>query len=288
MSLVKHKFTLFIVVFWVLLASPAVFYAAKQHQENQLLISYLETVPTSPDNSPWQNAKLISKKLREDFNVEEVTFTRLNMADRPFLRESSDYLLEIKEGLCGEGTRVLVNLLLLAGYDATRISLYDRYLNSSHTLVSLRYDGNEYLIDSINTPAYTNRFLNNHQINAESFHIVHYSDDVTARMDELAEISASENKADPASPVEERFFERFRYYSYEALPYTKVVSVFNVDARILNFDRPSKFISSLAEKPYQIMSFFWLTLSSTILLLALVFRFLFSAKFKKRNTISLQ
>lgn len=264
----RFKTSLIYLLLWCFVASPAVYYAYRQAKENTILQAYLDQLNLDMTAPAWDNAKRISTQLRNDFIIDETQFKRLDMADRPFLRESSDYLLEIKEGLCGEGTRVLVNLLLLAGYDATRVSLFDRYLVSSHTLVSLQVDGEEYYIDSINTPEDVNDYINSHQINADSFNIVKYSSDVTARMDDLQDAKArfrqfsSESSDDESVAVEHHFYDRFLFYSYQALPVTKLASVFNMDVRVFSFDRPGVLVSSLAEKPYQIMSVFWLLLAT--------------------------
>lgn len=271
-------------VLWIVLASPAFFYAYKQSGENSTLNRYLDEMNLSQEISDWEKAKLVSSKLREDFVIDESRFKHLDLSDRPFLRETSEELLEIREGLCGEGTRVLVNLLILSGLDATRISLYDRYLNSSHTLVSLQLDDGEYLIDSINTPEYTNNYINSNQINSESFQIVKYSDDVTKRMEDFRAFSDQNKNTvvsdNPNKTVEQRFYERFLYYSYEAIPYTKLAGALKLDTRVFNFDRPSIFFSSLAEKPYLIMVWFWIILSTSITLLIIALKLLFTAKLR--------
>lgn len=257
------KFYIYVLAVWILLLSPAVYYAVKQSGENSQLSSYLKSAQLNPESGAWQNAIKLSQKLRAEFVVDESSFKKLEMSNRPFLRESSAQLLTIKEGQCGEGTRVLVNLLLEAGYDATRVSLYDSFLNSSHTLVSLIDGGQEYFIDSINTQAVMNAYMNTHQINAKRFQVVKYQDDVTLRSAETAEFQRHSQLETPLeSEVESRFFNRFKYYSYEAVPLTKLMSLTGLDLRVLNFKRPPPFISSLAEKPNQIMAIFWILLST--------------------------
>ena len=61
--------------------------------------------------------------------------------ERPFLRRGTEWLLRAREGWCGEGTRVMVNLLGRLGFDATRVTLYDAQLRAVHTLVSIRVGG---------------------------------------------------------------------------------------------------------------------------------------------------
>ena len=263
---------------------PSGYYAVKQMQENAVLSEYLDQTNLPENNSAWENAKILSEKLRSEFEVDESKFHTLKMSDRPFLRESSTTLLDIKEGQCGEGTRVLVNLLNKAGYDATRISLYDNKLNSSHTLVSLRVNDEEYLIDSINTQEVMNTFLNTNQINSKSFSVVKYDDDVTVRNASLNELYKKDALASNIDDtVEARFYKRFKYYSYEAVPYTKLFSVVGMDVRIMNFERPSRFTSSLAEKPYLILSLFWAILATSIVFTIGVIFWLYAFFQKRKN-----
>ncbi len=270
MSGKKIAFSLYGLVILVCVLMSVV-YAFKQSGENSEIEAYLSEVNLSDDLSAWEAAVVLSTRLRTEFEVEESNYRELDMANRPFLRETTSKLLRIKEGQCGEGTRVLVNLLLAQGYNATRVSLYDINLNSSHTLVSLQDGGEEYFIDSINTREEVNQFLNTQQINADDFSIVKYQDDVTARSDASRAIKSAEEEQ--LSEVEERFFNRFKYYSYEALPYTKLYSALGFDVRLLNFDRPPEFLSGLAEKPYAIVSFVWAGLAFGLVLLALFWWF---------------
>lgn len=254
--------------------SPSVYFAVKQHHENQLLHEYLAAAAIDASLAPWDAAIALSRSIRGRFEVDEEEFDSLRMSDRPFLRESSDYLLRISEGQCGEGTRVLVNLMLAAGYDAARVSLYDSRLHSTHTLVSLLDGDHEYFVDSLNTTNEMNAFPNTHQINADSFRIVKYDDNVSARSDEAKRLRTYAMDASYAPGTEEKFFNRFRYYSYEAMPYTKLLGALGLDTRMLNFDRPPTFISSLAEKPYLIISLFWAGVSVVLTTLAALAAFL--------------
>lgn len=252
----KYYITIFSI--WVLTMIAPIYYAFKQINENKILDQYVSGAKLESNNTALENAILLSTKLRTDFETVESNFKFLDMANRPFLREASDQLLNVKEGQCGEGTRVLVNLLIRLGYNATRVSLYDANLNASHTLVSIIDDGKEYFVDSINTRDNVNHFLNTNQVNSDSFKIVKYGDDVTLRSAESAKLkNTQENNLAQIETVEYRFFQRFKYYSYEAIPYTKLFNATGLDTRIMNFDRPPTFLSSLAEKPYAISSLFY-------------------------------
>lgn len=237
---------------------PSGYYFLKQIGENRKISQYLSESDLG-NSSDWDKAKQLSQRLRSDFEINESKFVSLNMSNRPFLRETAGYLLDIKEGQCGEGARVLVNLLNEAGYDATRITLYNKYLDAAHTLVSLKIGSNEYFIDTINTSNEINDFINQNQITSKSFKIVKYDSDVSKRTSDYFSLKEMANS--DQENTENIFFRKFKYYSYEAIPYTKLFKVLGLDVRMLNFDRPPRGISSLAEKPYLLLSIVWLMLA---------------------------
>lgn len=242
-----HRFRYVVLVAGLLLAglAPAAYWFMQQTEEDRVVDRYLEAnglagLPLSRDT-----AIRVSDQVRRDFNTDERSFKTLKMSRRPFLREDTEFLLRYKEGLCGEGTRVLVNLLQRAGFDATRITLYDRDLNSAHTLVSVRLDGKEFLVDSINSTPETNAYLRTTDVATDDFKLLHYSDDYSAR----ADFSSARMKR-PANP----FFEQYWLYSYEATPYSKLLNKAGMDLRIFNFNRPTMAVSALAEKPRLILA----------------------------------
>lgn len=240
------KYKLLIALFILTLLPPGYFYY-KQHQEDELIRSYLQDNNFLSLDKNKQNAILISDKIREDFNVEQSTFKHLSFKNRPFLREPTLELLDYKEGLCGEGTRVLVNLYDQLGYDATRLTLFNRNLHASHTLVSIKDGKDEYFIDSINSMEEVNTLLKQHDINATGFNLVSYIDDLATRKD-----IAKKKKRESANEDVAFFFDKYWLYSYEATPYTKLLKKAGFDVRAFNFDRPGQFLSGLAEKPYMV------------------------------------
>ena len=210
--------------------------------------SYLYPIFTDINNGQTtrENAIKVSQFVRTNFNTDESTWKNLRMDQRPFLRNEVDELLRIKEGLCGEGARVLVVLLQRLGYDATRLTLYNRHLQSSHTLVSVMIGGKEEFVDSINTPSWLNSFLNENVINVSDFLLMHYSSNVLVRR------AFAENLQRTAE--NHKFFEEYKIYSYEAIPYSKLLTKIGLDVRVFNFSRPGKWISFLAESPKLIKS----------------------------------
>ncbi len=247
----KIKYPSFVLLFLCILSLPATYFGYKQVEENQVVEEYLA------DNG-WLGLPLskelavaISQKVRADFNVNESSFQVLDMGNRPFLRQDTTFLLTHKEGLCGEGTRVLVNLLRELGYDATRVNLFNSFYLPHHTLVSVNLDDREFFIDSINTREWANNFLNTEDISTNDFKIVRYSGSI---QEQNAQFKALKNQTKTASSQEySRFFERFKIYSYDALPMTKLLSKVGLDVKYFNLNRPPAFISALAEKPNLIM-----------------------------------
>lgn len=231
------------------LAAPAAFLGA-QLDEDRAVDAFITEAGLEATPVTRATAWRVSDAVRAAFNVDEPTFSRLDMADRPFLRNDTAFLLDAREGLCGEGTRVLVNVLGRLGFDATRISLYDRTLSAAHTLVSVEIGGAEFLVDSINSPPSVNGFLRSRDVSAASFPIAAYTADITARRETLAAIDAGAL----ADGGEAAFFERYLFPSYEGLPWTKLANAAGARVQILNFDRPPRVLSLLAEKPHALMA----------------------------------
>lgn len=236
-------------LFCVLTFLPVLYPVVKQVRETAAVRAYLSSEGLLGAPVTWETAIAVSQALRADFEVREERWTRLDLSDRPFLRHDTKWLLDAREGLCGEGTRVLVNLLDELGFDATRISLFDRFLRSEHTLASVVIDGRERFIDSINSTPPVNAFLNANPISTADFPLTHYSEDLVERM---ALGDAVSNSGHPREADYPRFFEKFRLYSYEAIPASKLAARLAIDWRIFNLSRPGRLVSRLAEKPHAI------------------------------------
>jgi len=237
-------------------------FCVQQYREDILVREYLKANGIA-DGLPitWHSAKLVATIVRDDFNVDESSFISLDMTSRPFLRNDTRELLTIKEGLCGEGTRVIVVLLNSLGFDASRITLYNKHMQSAHTLISVLIDDKEHIVDSINSSLEVNRYLNEIIVGTQLFKLMEYSPDISTRRAFADSLSRDQNTLRQQSAIEKRFFEHYWLYSYEALPYSKFLSELGLNIRVFNMSRPPVFISSLAEKPNLIkaITFFFLT-----------------------------
>jgi hypothetical protein len=235
---------------------PSMYYAYMQIEENKIVDHYLSQNKLGGLPVSKETAIRVSDQVRDDFNVNESSFTALNLAERPFLRKDVGFLLTHKEGLCGEGTRVIVNLLSRLGFNASRITLFNRELQSAHTLVSVVIDEQEFFLDSINSTEEVNELLRNNNISSNDFNLMHYSDNISTRR-EFARTGQS--RIDQEGLI--KFFDRYWLYSYEATPYSKILTKIGFDVRVFNFKRPNQWISVLSEKPNKIMFLFTLIVS---------------------------
>jgi hypothetical protein len=258
---------------WAVVAAsllPAAAFGLLQLREGAAVDRYLRSrgVAGLPVNRA--TALQVSHAVRADFEVDPTKWKALDYGRRPFLRRDTESLLRVREGECGQGTRVLVNLLERLGFDATRLTLYDTHLQSAHTLVSIRLAEGELLVDSINTPAEMNAFLDRAGLSTQDFLLLHYTDDIESRHRFARELAARDTGA--VDSTRTAFFDRYRVYSYEALPLTKLLTRAGVDVRVFNLARPARWISSLAEKPRAILGVMCLALAlafDAALLLAL-------------------
>ena len=239
---------------------PSGYYFYLNHKESLFIDNYIEFHHLENLPITRESAIEISDHFRDIFNIEESTFRHLDMSKRPFLRNTTTELLNYKEGLCGEGTRVLVNILLKLGYDATRISLYNKYLHSSHTLVSIVLDGDEHLIDSINSSPEVNNFLRRNTVSSSDFQVARYIGNLKERKTKLSSLRNSTTNI----PLE-----KYLVYSYEALPYNKLLSKLGFEVRAFNLQRPHKIISSISEKPHLTLAIFY-----TVLPILTIFAFI--------------
>jgi hypothetical protein len=240
------------VVVVVLIATTPGFYHLLRHiEENQIIDDYLAQNQLADLPVCKESAIRVSNQVRKDFNTNEQEFAHLQMNKRPFLREDVGYLLTYREGLCGEGTRVIVRLLCALGFDATRVTLFDKRLVPAHTLVSVKIDNEEFWIDSINSGDALNRTLQNYNVSSNTFTLVHYNQDITARR-------MKNDSFDVQPDAVKHAFNKYWLYSYEGLPMTKIMSTLGFDGHILNFKRPESFLAHLGEKPHLILFLFYL------------------------------
>ena len=268
----KHKKKRLLVL-WMIIGLGLLFplkYLLIQMEENRIVESYLSQNNLMGLSITKETALKVSDQVRKDFNIKEESWVGLNMGARPFLREDVATLLTYKEGVCGEGTRVVVDLLNRLGFNATRVTFYNKRLQAEHTLASVVIDNKEFFVDTINSLDEINTLLREHNISSDDFDVIHYTDDITDRR-EFAELS-SVQKRDFSKELE-----YYWLYSYTATPYTKLLSKLGFDVRVFNFDRPSKIASLLAERPNTVM--FIVTLILYSLFVYFLHKFEFIKKF---------
>jgi len=241
---------------------PATLFGVAQLREDAAVDAWLRSRGLAGLPATHETALRVSRAVRAEFETDAAKWTTLDLAKRPFLRHDTAFLLRAREGLCGEGTRVLVNLLARLGLDATRLTLYDAHLQAVHTLVSIRTGGRERLVDSINTPPELNAFLERAELSTADFRLLHYTDDLLARL-EFSRALAARDTA-PADSARAAFLGYFRAYSYEALPVTKLLTRAGLDWRVFNLERPSRWVSALAEKPRAVAALAWLAIALVV------------------------
>ena len=222
---------------------PAAYFAWLQRAELDTVDQYIAAHELQAGALDFDSAKRVSQVIRDDFLTDTEQFSALDLSNRPFLRESTLFLLEHREGLCGEGTRVLISVLHRLGFDAARISLYDRNLRSAHTLAAVRLNGRNILVDSINSHAETTRLLESERVTPKLFGQLQYADSTYNPEYDKAQPAAS------ASPDVALFKKRFWMYSYETLPLTKLLAKLGLESRVFIRDRPPRSLAILAERP---------------------------------------
>ena len=243
-----HKLTYLSI--WVMAVLPSIYFLNLQRLENSMVDEFILANGLQSADLNKFDAFKVSDAVRSSFEVDEDKFKVMKMNNRPFLRESTLTLLGIKEGLCGEGARVITNILLRLGYNASRITLFNKHLESTHTLVSIQTGGKDILIDSINSQAEVNDFLRNEDISIKDFHILSYTDSFKGRKSFKDARKKAELEIMMRKGMWATFFQKYRLYSYESIPFSKLLTKIGVDSRVLNLQRPARSLSSLAEKPY--------------------------------------
>lgn len=243
---------------------PSFYYLIQQWKENRIVYGYIHEHGFDELPANKESAIKVSEQVIADFNVDLSTFKVLRMDDRPFLREDAGFLLTCREGVCGEGARVIVRLLNAMGYDATRVTLYDRYMQFAHTLVSVQEGDRSYWIDSINSNDTLTVLLTKRDISEKSFNYLNYSDKISDRLDAI-QYHRDVQEADELKILLDRYF----LYSFEAIPVTKLLAKIGINWRVFNLRRPPHFISVLAEEPHMVMFWFYFFIAVAITILAI-------------------
>jgi len=266
MKLIKYIFTILGFLLSILIINNLYMH----YKEEKLITKYISdmNIKRSDFNTTTEYFSSISEYLNNDFNTDAKTWKHSNLLGRTFLRNSVMELLEIKEGVCGEGTRVMIRILQSLGYNASRIAFYDKRFGAAHALVSVIIKDTEIIVDTINYNKELHEILKNNKINMKQIDIIHYND----RFVEL-------NKTNP-SEFSNFFKKHYATYSYESIPYVKFASKLGADKHIFNFDRPNKYISYLAESVYLIKAIFFF-----ILLIILTFIYYYLKRGLTKNNI---
>ena len=212
------------------------------YKEEKVISKYIETMQIDKNNFSTMSEyfSAISDYVNTDFNTERNTWKSINLKQRPFLRQSVKELLNIKEGVCGEGTRVIIKILHSLGYDATRLAFYSKRFGAAHALVSVDINGTEILVDSINFNKELHEIFKTSESNMKMIDIIYYG-----------QRFFKENK-NIQTNFSKYFKQNFSTYSYEAIPYSKLISKLGGNKHIFNYDRPNKYLSYLAESVYLI------------------------------------
>ena len=179
--MVRRSYAIALTLLWIITFLLALYYGYRQLKESETVDNYLISTGLAGLPISKETAVRVSDQVRRDFNVNAPSFVALKMDARPFLREDTGFLLTHKEGECGEGARVIVNLLNRLGFDATRFSLYDRRLFPAHTLVSVVIGEKEFLVDSINSSPEPNRLLKTYDVSPIHFSILDYRGNIKTR-----------------------------------------------------------------------------------------------------------
>jgi hypothetical protein len=266
----QNRYKVILAIFAVTLL-PSLYYFHKQFEESKIVHRYL--AENHLDNLPVSkpSAFRIARQVAGDFTVDQKKFKVLNMNNRPFLREDAGTLLLCREGLCGEGTRVIVRLLNASGFNATRITLYDRYMQYAHTLVSVELDEDSFWIDSINSRDSLTTLLEHESISAKNFDYLFYQDRIDQRLDKIEYFQSAEK-----SEAFKKNLSMYYLFSYEAVPWTKMLAKLGMNMRVFNLERPPRLISALAEQPFLIMAIGYVIMSlvATLIISVILFKYL--------------
>ncbi len=264
MKLIKYIFIILGFLLLILFVNNLYYH----YKEEKVITKYISdmNIKRSDFNTTTEYFSSISDYVNNDFNTDIKTWKHSDLLGRSFLRNSVLELFEIKEGVCGEGTRVMIRILQSLGYNASRIAFYDKEFGAAHALVSVMIGDNEIIVDSINFNKELHKILRNNKINMKMINIVHYNN------------RFSDSNKTKSSEFSNFFKEHYSIYSYESIPYVKFASKLGADKLIFNLSRPNRYISYLAESVYLIKA-----LLAFIALIFLIFIYYFLKRVMNRN-----
>lgn len=201
----------------------------------------------------------VSDAVRQRFSTDQSKWTFINRKQEPFLKYSALQLLRHKEGKCGKAARVIIKILQYLGYDAARISLLERDLNTrtGHTLISIVIEGKEYFIDSVNSPEKFNHFIKTNHPNTDCF--------INKRAKKKL------NKVKGVDAKNCRYInDRFVTYNY-GIPFSQILSDLEIDIDVFIYKRPHKISSYLIESVYLLRAILFMLVSVISMFIILIF-----------------
>lgn len=233
----KTFFVIVIIFFFVV----NIVFLCFHYIETSVVNKFIENHALKFPGQSKKNAFLISENLRAEFEV-DTTKWKINPTDfakLPFFRTSVKKLLSSREALCGGGARVLCRILLESGYNATRVVLFTRNFGAmGHVIVSIMVNGKEYFIDTLNSPDDLNELLKKYDINSDVIKIIPYKQRYNKKF-----IDVRYSKDSLIS----NFQRNYIAYSYEAVPFSKLLNSIGFDVYVLNLKRPPFIFSYFAE-----------------------------------------
>ena len=238
----SRKFFFFLIIILFLTANSI--FVVLHFDEIYVVHKFLKNNSILFGEQSKKNAFIISDKIRSEFEVDTTKWKNrsTDYGKMPFFRFSVKKLLIAREALCGGGARVLCRLLLESGYDATRVVLFTRNFGAlGHVVVSVVIKGKEYWIDTLNSPEDLNDLMKNNDINALTVKIIPYQQRYNPR---YINVKYSQDS------LVNKFQHSYIAYSYEALPFSKILNLIGVDVYVLNLKRPPYIFSYFAESVY--------------------------------------
>jgi len=100
---------------------------------------------TDPHRLAWRYSDAVLARMRALDGI-----AAYPAAHRPFLRDTAWHTWTTGKGFCGEGARVIVNLLIAQGIPASRVNMIGP--GFVHTAAAYEVDGAWYLVDSVGAP----------------------------------------------------------------------------------------------------------------------------------------
>jgi hypothetical protein len=140
-----------VVLLWLIVTVGAVSPDAVQSWRERAAISDLSdrlaAGSTDTGEIAYRVLDAVAARVRPLRNGE---FYRVN--DRPLLRHTAWQTWTYGEGLCGEGARLILNLLRAQGIPASRVNLLNNKTGFYHVAVAYWDRGEWWLLDSVNAP----------------------------------------------------------------------------------------------------------------------------------------